>query len=50
VNSSLNAHLAAGHTYRTPSSAPLVFEGRQWHDPGAHTLLGTFALDLVYTR
>jgi hypothetical protein len=45
-----NPMLMPGATYRTPASAPLILEGRRWHDPGARALLGTFALDLEYTH
>lgn len=41
--------LAAGTTWRTPASAPLVIDGRRWHDPDARLLIDTFALDLEVT-
>ena len=45
-----NDHLVAGHTYRSPPSAPLVLEGRRWHAPNAETLVGTFAFVVEFVR
>lgn len=44
-----NDGLTPGRTYRTLASAPLVIEGRRWHDPDARRLEGVFALDITYT-
>jgi hypothetical protein len=44
-----NDDLIAGETYATPPSAPLVVDGRRWHDPGARELIGTFALEISYS-
>ena len=44
-----NEHLEPGHSYRSPGSSPLVIRGIRWHQPGAGTVLGTFAFELSYT-
>lgn len=49
VDPAQNTHLVAGHTYQSPSSAPLVIEGRRWHAPNAERLEGVFAFDIDYT-
>lgn len=44
-----NEHLTNGHTYLSPSSAPIIFEGRYWHGPVVNGLAGQFAYQLQYT-
>ncbi len=48
VDPAANTHLGAG-TWRSPPTAPLVLEARRWHEPGAHELLGVFAVDVVWS-
>jgi hypothetical protein len=48
VDAADNAGLVRGHRYRTPASAPLVFDARRWHDPGGQQLLRTYALDVTH--
>ncbi len=43
-----NEHLVSGHTYRSPGSQPIVFEGRRWHGPNANSLVGRFVWQLEY--
>jgi hypothetical protein len=43
-----NAHLRRGHRYRTPASAPLIFDAHRWHDPGGQQRLRTYALALEH--
>ena len=44
-----NEHLESGHVYRSPGSSPLVVRAVRWHQPGAGTILATFAFEVVYT-
>ena len=43
-----NEHLTSGHTYRSPDSQPIIFEGRRWHGPNANGLEGRFVWQLEY--
>ena len=43
-----NEQLQSGHTYRSPASQPIIFEGRYWHQP-ANELAGRFAYRLEYS-
>ena len=45
-----NPGLEAGRTYTTPSTAPLVIQGRRWHSPSANALVGEFVLGLRFTN
>jgi hypothetical protein len=49
VDYSANDHLVIGQTYVTPDSAPLIIEGRRWHDPEGQKLIDSFVLDVQYT-
>ena len=42
-----NEHFESGHCYLSPSSQPIVFEGRYWHYP-ANELAGRFAYQFQY--
>ena len=44
-----NEHLISGHTYRSPNSQPIIFEGRRWHSPNANNLVGRFVFQMEYT-
>jgi hypothetical protein len=48
VDSSDNTQLTAGETYRSNESMPLVIDGRRWHEPNNHDLVGTVALQLIF--
>ncbi len=43
-----NGHLQSGHTYLSPVSQPIIFEGRYWHAPMANELAGRFIYQLQY--
>ena len=43
-----NEHLESGHTYRSPASQPIIFEGRRWHGPNGGSLIGRFVLQMEY--
>ena len=43
-----NEHLTSGHTYRSPASQPIIFEGKRWHGPNANALVGRFVLQMEY--
>ena len=44
-----NEHLISGHTYRSPGSQPIIFEGRRWHDPNSNAVVGRFIWQMEYT-
>ena len=45
-----NPELEMGRTYVTPAITPLVLQGRRWHNPSAHALVGEFVLRLRFTN
>jgi hypothetical protein len=49
VDAARNAHLAAGHAWRTPPTSPLALRAVRWHQPGAGTILADFDLAVTYT-
>lgn len=42
-----NEQLQSGHSYLSPVSQPIIFEGRYWHEP-ANELAGRFAYQFQY--
>ena len=48
MNGSDNLHLTSGQQYITYDSMPLVIDGRRWHEPNNHDLVGTVAVQVIY--